>query len=295
MVVGTINGYPVVISVCPEDGIMDAPLDAAIQVRFSLDMDAASISSSTFYVARVKDNLTVPCTSPFYANASRTASIVPVSLLEPSTQYAVTVVGLAVDAAAAVCDILGRPLRATYSWIFTTRAVHDTAVPDPVAPADGSICTAPCRFVWSGAIGVGDVQVAYDAGFTRIAAQFVLGPGELATAELSPGTYWWRVRSVGREEWSRGVRFSIVAMPEIIDDFEPRLLDTSGGFGLSIDTDMIRVEFPGQVNEQDISEVALLGRALYAGIESHGEVPVASVETQAVQTHTVRTIVTIRF
>ncbi len=295
MVVGTINGYPAVISTYPEDGVMDALLDAAIQARFSLDMDAASISSSTFYVARVKDNITVPCTPPEYTNAGRTASIVPVSLLEPSTQYAVTVVGLAVDAAGAVCDILGRPLQATYSWTFTTRAAHDAVAPDPVAPAEGSICTAPCRFAWSGAADIGDVQVSYDAGFTRIAAQFALTSGELATAELSPGTYWWRVRMIGGEAWSRDIRFSVVAIPEVIDDFEPRLLDALGVLGLPIDTDAIRVELPGRVDAQDIGEVSLLGRALYSGIESHEEVLIKAVETQVVQTPTVRTIVTIRF
>lgn len=292
--------YPSVVAVFPEDGMTNVPVDCEIRAKFSVDMDGGSIRASTFYVARVHENLTVPSASPVYFGKSKTAVIKPAGVLEPNTQYCVTLVGGTPSPAYpggrpsdVVCDVLGRSLQTTIAWTFITGSSEAEVAPTLTYPIDGLICSFTPRFVWTGDAGVCDVQVAYTSDFMQLVIEDQFESGSVLSVSLADGTYWWRVRRAGQKTWSQGAQFSVVSGAHVIDDFQPRLIDRPSGFGFPLETNAIRVEFPGRL--ENIEDVALVGQALLPGIEAHGVVPVNCIEVEVFEQPTLRTVVIVRF
>lgn len=294
--------YPSIIAVSPSDGMLDVPVDSRVQVRFSLDMNSESIIASTFYLARVRDNFTVPCEPPVYSQQERIATLQPRELLEPNTEYTVTLVGatpltganIQAEGSIVVCDILQYPLQATYSWTFVTGSTQHEVPPVLVYPKDGDVCSPSVGFAWADAQMLCRVQIAYTADFVNLVAEHTMESGTVLSDCLPNGTYWWRARAENGAVWSQGVCFSIVSAPVIIDDFEPRLVDTSVGLGFPLDTDTITLEFPGRCPDIALANVSMVGSALLPGVEAHGVVPIASVDTEVKERPMLRTIVTIR-
>jgi len=104
---------PKVASTSPPDADTNVPITTKVTATFATDMDATTLSSSSFTLRQPGGTL-VPATVAYDA-ASRTAT------LTPSAQLANTVTYTA-KLDTTVKNVTGRPLPVAYSWIFTTIA-----------------------------------------------------------------------------------------------------------------------------------------------------------------------------
>jgi len=139
---------PTVVLTAPLPGATGVPNNSKIIAVFSEDMNAATISASSFTVTNT--TLASPVTgSVVYSAAARTATFTPsAATLASSSNFTATVT-------AAVTDLAGNalagnsavfPNAGTHAWSFSTSAVGDSTAPTVTAvnPADGStaICLA---------------------------------------------------------------------------------------------------------------------------------------------------------
>lgn len=97
---------PEVLSVTPEDGATEVPVDTTISVEFSEEMDRASVEGAFSLAPEVQGNFTWEGNSPTFALATD---------LEYGTKYTVTVSTTAKDKA-------GNTLAGAYTWSFNTLA-----------------------------------------------------------------------------------------------------------------------------------------------------------------------------
>lgn len=103
---GIIPGSPPTVHFSqPTDGASDVPLNAAIAVTFSEEMDPKTITTDTFFLDKGATGTV--------SYAGLTATFTPAGPLDPSTPYTATVT-------IGVKDRVGNPLEADHHWAFTT-------------------------------------------------------------------------------------------------------------------------------------------------------------------------------
>jgi hypothetical protein len=120
------------LSVDPADGASGVPVNGAVSVTFSTDMDAATVDGTTFALASAAGPV---AGTVAYDAASRTAVFAPAALLANDTLYTATLDG--------VRALAGDPL-VTSTWSFTTARAETTppAVLETV-PSAGAVAFAP--------------------------------------------------------------------------------------------------------------------------------------------------------
>jgi hypothetical protein len=116
---------PHVVSVYPGVSSTDININSFITATFTKDIDTTTVTSSTFFLTDVSDNI-IP-TSVSYSVRNRTATLIPASPLDYSTSYNATVKGG--TSGPRIKDTLGNILPADFVWTFTTSAI-------PAAPPD---------------------------------------------------------------------------------------------------------------------------------------------------------------
>ncbi len=116
---------PQVSTVTPSNGASGIPTSAQVTATFNENVNAATITTTTFELRDPSDVL-VPATVS-YAPGSRTATLQPAALLATSTTYTARVRG----GANGVTDVAGNPLASDVTWSFTT------AAPPPPPPNEG--------------------------------------------------------------------------------------------------------------------------------------------------------------
>ncbi len=108
----TVGGAPSVTASAPANGAIGVPVGQVISATFDRDMNAATLTSSTFSVAK-NGGAKLPATVLYNAE-TRTATLDPSSDLEPGSAYTVTLT-------AAVKSQTGQVLTgAPKTWTFTT-------------------------------------------------------------------------------------------------------------------------------------------------------------------------------
>jgi len=108
------NTAPEVEDTSPSDNSNEIPLNSAVFVTFSKDMDAATINSDSFYL---NDYI---LGSVSYDSDSKTATFTPSDSLAAGTLYTATI-------NTDVKDVLGNAITSEYSWSFTTISDTDTS------------------------------------------------------------------------------------------------------------------------------------------------------------------------
>ena len=105
---------PTVASVSPAPGATGVAVGSNVAATFSEAMDAATITTSTFTLAKAGTATPVPATVSY--GASATATLNPGADLEPGVTYTATVKG----GSGGVKDLAGNPLAQDKVWSFTT-------------------------------------------------------------------------------------------------------------------------------------------------------------------------------
>lgn len=115
---------PEIVTLSPEEGKSDVPIDAPIRVVFSESILAETLRSDTFFIQGISGKIS-------YDDAKRTATLQPTTPLALKTQYDVTVT-------TGVTDRAGNPLAAARTWSFTTASTVDSSPPSvtSTSPAD---------------------------------------------------------------------------------------------------------------------------------------------------------------
>ena len=130
---------PRVVSTTPVNGDTNVPTNRKVTATFSEDMAPASLQGAFTLTC------STPCVSPTgntvsYAAGSKTATLTPSTVLDPTTQYTATVTTAATDLAgnALAGNQAALPAASNYVWMFTTGATTDTTAPTvtSVNPAD---------------------------------------------------------------------------------------------------------------------------------------------------------------
>jgi hypothetical protein len=145
---------PTVSGVAPADGTTDVAVTANVEATFSEAMDPATISGSTFTLAKQDSGQPVVATVSYDA-ASNKATLDPSMELDPGATYTATIKGGSVGAK----DLAGNPLGVDKAWSFSTAAA-------PLPPTD---ITAPETTIDSGpsgTINVADATFAFSASET---------------------------------------------------------------------------------------------------------------------------------
>ncbi|MBN2158171.1 MAG: Ig-like domain-containing protein [Spirochaetes bacterium] len=109
---------PTVVSTSPSDDAADVLTSTVIQVTFSEEMDAATITDSSFTVNDGSSDI-----GGDISTLGATATFTPDSPLSAGTVFTVTL-------DSAIRDLAGNPLGGDYTWSFSTRPEHgylDTA------------------------------------------------------------------------------------------------------------------------------------------------------------------------
>src|SRR5262249_11511862 len=124
----------------PADQATDVATNRKITATFDRDMDATSISVTTFLVT-FSGGTPVPG-SVSYDAADRTATFTPVGTLAPNTLFTATLT-------TGIADFPPAPLAAPHVWTFFTGATADVTPPGVLAtiPADGAVDVADNRML----------------------------------------------------------------------------------------------------------------------------------------------------
>ena len=141
---------PHVISRTPSAGGSGVPLSTTVRAGFSEMVDTTTINSNTVQLRDASNNL-VPATIT-YISASQAVRLTPVSALQASTTYTVTIRGGTSDPR--VKDLAGNAMAATDTWTFTTAApatcpcniFAPTAVPTLPSDSDTSSLELGVKF-----------------------------------------------------------------------------------------------------------------------------------------------------
>jgi transposase-like protein len=148
---------PQVTAVAPADGASDVSVGIDVRATFAEAMDAATLNTTTYTLARADDGSLV--TAPVsYDAANRTAILRPSSPLSPGATYRAKVT-------TGAKDVAGNPLAADKVWSFTT-----STQPPPTGVRRESTSTAV------NGTATGTVRIATPAGIT---------PGDVLVACLA--------------------------------------------------------------------------------------------------------------
>lgn len=158
---------PTVILTVPAAGASNVPNNTKITAVFSEDMDAATISSTSFTVINSALGTAVPGTVS-YSVASRTATFTPSNAtLANNSLFTATITTAATDLAgnALAGNTAVSPGAGNHVWTFTTSAVGDTTPPTvtAISPADGStgVClTKPVSATFSEAMDASTINAS---------------------------------------------------------------------------------------------------------------------------------------
>jgi methionine-rich copper-binding protein CopC len=167
---------PTVGGVAPADGTTDAAATSNVEANFSEAMDPATISDSTFKLAKQGSSQSVTATVSYDA-ATKKATLDPSTDLDPGATYVATVKGGLVG----VKDLAGNQLAVDKSWSFSTAA----ALPPPIditAP-ETTIGSAP-----SGTTNVADATFTFSSSEAEASFECRLD-GEAYSACTSPKSY----------------------------------------------------------------------------------------------------------
>jgi hypothetical protein len=180
---------PTVSAVYPLGGATGVGTDASVQVTFSENMNAATITTSTFLL-RDSLNSQVPA-AVTYNSANRTAILSPSSALEAGKTYTATVVG----GAGGVADVAGNRLSVNFSWSFSTSSASPNGSGGPilvVASAANPFSRYLAEILTAegmNAFSVLDISTVTDtvlAGYDVV----VLGQIALTTSQVTMFTSW---------------------------------------------------------------------------------------------------------
>lgn len=122
---------PVVNTVTPSNGATGVLQNILPSIVFSEPVDQAGLQNAITFIA--PGNTAVPFTLS-YNNATNTATLTPVSMLQYSTAYTIVVK----SGATGVKDLAGNALASDYSWSFTTLADIVAPVVTSTVPAQGA-------------------------------------------------------------------------------------------------------------------------------------------------------------
>jgi YVTN family beta-propeller protein len=106
------ENVPQVISTLPASEARSVSRDTLVSAKFSTDMDATTITTSTFTVSGVTGTVG-------YDASTRTATFTPASSLSELTIYTATIT-------TGVKDTLGHSMMSNYTWTFITSSEHST-------------------------------------------------------------------------------------------------------------------------------------------------------------------------
>lgn len=118
---------PNVANVQPPDGSVDVSAISNIVAQFNEPIDPSSVTTSTFELLGA-GGAPVPATVS-YDQATKTAALDPIDVLELSATYTAVVRG----GATGVRDLSGNPLTNDYSWLFTVEATAGACTSPPNA------------------------------------------------------------------------------------------------------------------------------------------------------------------
>jgi hypothetical protein len=216
------GGLLSILSVSPAAGAKDIPTDTVITVSFSVDLNQATISVSTFRLHE-SDGSLVPLRVEY---AKRVATLQPLVPLSPAGRYLVEIVG----GDEGVKSTRDGILLDNYTWTFTT-AAEAIVRPDPpvlVRPANQSLISEPNpTFIWQtveGAVRY-EMQVAQTADFrapmlyeTAVDTYFTPSTALESAIDADP-FFYWRVRAIDGDgdvgPWSLVHVFSVaISAPE---------------------------------------------------------------------------------
>ncbi len=122
---------PVVSTVAPANGATNVSMSVNVVANFSEDIDAATVTGTTFQLKDAGNNL-IPATVSATGNQ---ITLDPSSNLAGSAVYTATITG----GVSGVKDLAGNPLENNYSWSFTTAAADNTPpTVTSVSPVNGA-------------------------------------------------------------------------------------------------------------------------------------------------------------
>jgi hypothetical protein len=134
---------PTVTSTVPVAGASGVAVNSAVTATFSEDVDAATVTASSFTV-RNSDGTAVRAAITYNA-AGRSATLTPTAPLAPASAYTVAVAG----GTAGVADVAGNRLATDRTWGFSTLApVPDTTI-DPASGPSGTVTATSASFAFS--------------------------------------------------------------------------------------------------------------------------------------------------
>jgi hypothetical protein len=107
---------PTVVTVTPSNAAVDVRTAESVKAMFSESIDPATIHTGAMELRNPADELIEATVS--YDNNTKTATLDPIASLAASTTYWATVLG----GANGVKDAAGNPLKADFTWSFTTAA-----------------------------------------------------------------------------------------------------------------------------------------------------------------------------
>lgn len=285
-----------VISTLPEHLSEDVPTDVEVLVRFTVDIDPRTLTSSTFYIT-TSSGVLVPAKEITYEN--RVARLVFDQPLKPGSSYVGHVRGSSDgETPDGIIDILGRPLIGHYSWRFKTGATNSLPAPELIAPASSSLIEDDRPlFRWSKVEGAESylIEVSGSQNFFHIIWRTETTSTEvIPDLRLKDGVYYWRVTSLGggRESAPSEIFVFTVQIPEAVDEpwgpeeddlYLPETPQTSPvelvrprGNLIKASTARLTFRVPARPEEIDPESITLEGTAFFddPSLEDHGLVDI---------------------
>jgi uncharacterized protein DUF4082/concanavalin A-like lectin/glucanase superfamily protein/galactose oxidase-like protein/Big-like domain-containing protein/purple acid phosphatase-like protein/Kelch motif protein len=123
---------PRIASTTPDAGAAGVPVSTAVKVKFDEALDPATVNAGS--IAMKDGSSAAVVASVTYDDATRTATLTPLSPLSLGKQYTVTVL----SGNAGVTDVAGNRLAADKVWSFSTPAACPCTVFKPTAAPPGS-------------------------------------------------------------------------------------------------------------------------------------------------------------
>ena len=171
-------------SVSPAADAVDVAVDTVITATFSGEMNASTITTSSFTLDSVSGSVS-------YDSVTYTATFTPGASLSYSTTYTATL-------STAITDAAGNPLASAYSWSFTTASAPPGAVTvsidAPATAAADSDFTANVNISEVTNFDAGNYDVSFDASVLRLdnVTSGLIGSTTIPVDiynEISSGTY----------------------------------------------------------------------------------------------------------
>ncbi|MEI6080399.1 MAG: Ig-like domain-containing protein, partial [bacterium] len=165
-----LGGIPSVVSVNPEDGATNVPINPTIIATFSDAMDPATITNGSFLLT--DGQVDVPGTVTY---SGKVATFIPTSNLDPNVLYTATISN-------SVQNTLGEAIANNYVWSFTTGVSTSLVEVCGSETFVSDIFTVDTRILGQNGWGANDMPVAIASNFNEkiikvLAADVCRGPG----------------------------------------------------------------------------------------------------------------------